>query len=274
MMIDEAHERTLHTDVLFGLVKDIARFRPDLKLLVSSATLAAEKFSAYFEDAPVFQFPGRRWVSWGRGLGRRRCAVPAGSLWCRGAAWPQTLRFTPPPPLYRLLRPLSPRPHPHPPPPPHPHPPPHPPATRSRSSTPRRQRRTTSTPRYSPCCAYTRRWGAWGLGPARGCRGGLAPRRAAAGPRPAIARRPPAAPPACRLASASRLLRTRSPQEPAGDVLVFFTGQEEIEAAEELLRQRTKGLGSRIAELVVAPIYANLPSEMQVGGEVEWSGVG
>lgn len=60
MMIDEAHERTLHTDVLFGLVKDIARFRPDLKLLVSSATLAAEKFSAYFEDAPVFQFPGRR----------------------------------------------------------------------------------------------------------------------------------------------------------------------------------------------------------------------
>ena len=67
MMIDEAHERTLHTDVLFGLVKDIARFRPDLKLLVSSATLAAEKFSAYFEDAPVFQFPGRRWalLCWG-----------------------------------------------------------------------------------------------------------------------------------------------------------------------------------------------------------------
>ena len=60
MMIDEAHERTLHTDVLFGLVKDIARFRPDLKLLVSSATLAAEKFSAFFDDAPVFQFPGRR----------------------------------------------------------------------------------------------------------------------------------------------------------------------------------------------------------------------
>ena len=45
MMVDEAHERTLHTDILFGLVKDIARFRPDLKLLVSSATLDAEKFS-------------------------------------------------------------------------------------------------------------------------------------------------------------------------------------------------------------------------------------
>jgi hypothetical protein len=54
-------------------------------------------------------------------------------------------------------------------------------------------------------------------------------------------------------------------------VLVFFTGQEEIEAAEELLRQRTRGLGSRIAELVVAPIYANLPSEMQVWG---WGGMG
>ena len=45
MMIDEAHERTLHTDVLFGLVKDIARFRPELKLIVSSATLDTEKFS-------------------------------------------------------------------------------------------------------------------------------------------------------------------------------------------------------------------------------------
>ena len=45
MIVDEAHERTLHTDVLFGLVKDIARFRPDLKLLISSATMDTEKFS-------------------------------------------------------------------------------------------------------------------------------------------------------------------------------------------------------------------------------------
>ena len=45
LMIDEAHERTLHTDILFGLVKDVARFRPNLKLLISSATLDSEKFS-------------------------------------------------------------------------------------------------------------------------------------------------------------------------------------------------------------------------------------
>lgn len=59
IMIDEAHERTLHTDVLLALCKDIARARHDIKLVISSATMDAEKFQAYFDDCPRYNIPGR-----------------------------------------------------------------------------------------------------------------------------------------------------------------------------------------------------------------------
>ncbi|EDW27255.1 GL21126 [Drosophila persimilis] len=140
MIIDEAHERTLHTDILFGLVKDIARFRPELKLLISSATLDADKFSAFFDDAPIFRIPGRR--------------------------YPVDIFYT----------------------------------------------KAPEADYIDACCVS--------------------------------------------------VLQIHATQ-PLGDILVFLTGQDEIETCQEVLQDRVKRLGSKIRELIVIPVYANLPSDMQ-----------
>nr|NVI75416.1 lethal (2) 37Cb [Cucujiformia]NVI75441.1 lethal (2) 37Cb [Cucujiformia]NVI75478.1 lethal (2) 37Cb [Cucujiformia] len=140
MIIDEAHERTLHTDILFGLVKDIARFRPDLKLLISSATLDAQKFSEFFDDAPIFRIPGRR--------------------------FPVDIYYTKAPEAD-----------------------------------------------YVDACVIS-------------------------------------------------VLQIHATQ-PLGDVLVFLTGQDEIETCQELLTDRMRRLGSKVKELIILPVYANLPSDMQ-----------
>ena len=59
IIMDEAHERALNTDVLMGLFKKILKRRRDLKLIVTSATLNSDRFSNFYGGAPQFSIPGR-----------------------------------------------------------------------------------------------------------------------------------------------------------------------------------------------------------------------
>ena len=141
LMLDEAHERTIHTDVLFGLLKDLCRRRPnDLKMIVTSATLDAEKFSNYFFQCPIFTIPGR--------------------------TFPVEILYT-----------------------------------------------------KDPEADY--------------------------------------------LDAALITVMQIHLSEPAGDILVFLTGQEEIDTCCETLYTRMQALGDLAPELIVLPVYSALPSEMQ-----------
>ncbi len=61
LIIDEAHERSLNIDFLLGYLHRLLKRRPDLKLVITSATIDPQRFSKHFGDAPVIEVSGRTW---------------------------------------------------------------------------------------------------------------------------------------------------------------------------------------------------------------------
>src|ERR1700738_1046906 len=59
VIVDEAHERTLNVDLLMGVLKRLLPRRPDLKVIVTSATLDVERIARFFDDAPIITVSGR-----------------------------------------------------------------------------------------------------------------------------------------------------------------------------------------------------------------------
>ena len=59
IIIDEAHERSLNIDFILGYIKQLLPKRPDLKAIVTSATIDVERFSKYFNDAPIIEVSGK-----------------------------------------------------------------------------------------------------------------------------------------------------------------------------------------------------------------------
>lgn len=59
LLIDEAHERSLNIDFLLGYLKQLLPRRPDLKVIITSATIDPQRFSRHFDDAPVIEVSGR-----------------------------------------------------------------------------------------------------------------------------------------------------------------------------------------------------------------------
>ncbi|MBV5095824.1 ATP-dependent RNA helicase HrpA [Tenebrionicola larvae] len=61
IIIDEAHERSLNIDFLLGYLKELLARRPDLKVIITSATIDPQRFSRHFNNAPIVEVSGRTW---------------------------------------------------------------------------------------------------------------------------------------------------------------------------------------------------------------------